>query len=69
MATILLQAAGAALGGIFGPIGAIAGRAVGALAGSVVDRALVGSAATVTGARLQDGRIPGADEGAGIARV
>ncbi len=69
MATILFQAAGAALGGIFGPIGAIAGRAVGALAGSVVDRALVGGAATVTGARLQDGRIPGADEGAGIARV
>ena len=40
MATILFQAAGAALGGVFGPIGAIAGRAVGALAGSAVDRAL-----------------------------
>ncbi|MCD2181003.1 baseplate multidomain protein megatron [Rhizobium sp. GN54] len=69
MATILFQAAGAALGGVFGPIGAIAGRAVGALAGSAVDRALIGGSSTVTGARLQDGRIPGADEGAGIVRV
>lgn len=32
MATIVFQAAGAALGGIFGPVGAIIGRAAGALA-------------------------------------
>jgi hypothetical protein len=29
MATIVFQAAGAALGGIFGPVGAIIGRAAG----------------------------------------
>lgn len=67
MATILFQAAGAALGGIFGPFGAIAGRAIGALAGSAVDQALLGgSHATIERNRLQDARIPGADEGAGI---
>lgn len=69
MATILFQAAGAALGGIFGPLGAIAGRAIGALAGSAVDQALLGGSSTIRGSRLQDARIPGADEGAGIIRV
>lgn len=69
MATILFQAAGAALGGVFGPVGAIAGRAIGALAGSAVDRALLGGSQTLTGARLQNARIPGAEEGTGIARV
>ena len=69
MATILFQAAGAALGGIFGPFGAIAGRAIGALAGSAVDQALLGGGSTVRGNRLQDARIPGADEGAAINRV
>lgn len=69
MATILFQAAGAALGGIFGPFGAIAGRAIGALAGSAVDQALLGGGSTIRGSRLQDARIPGADEGAAINRV
>ncbi|WP_430256329.1 baseplate multidomain protein megatron [Neorhizobium sp. DAR64872/K0K18] len=69
MATILFQAAGAALGGVFGPVGAILGRAAGALAGSVVDRALLGGSSTVSGARLATARIPGADEGAPVSRV
>ncbi|MCF3642595.1 glycoside hydrolase TIM-barrel-like domain-containing protein, partial [Rhizobium sp. TRM95111] len=69
MATILLQAAGAAIGGLFGPFGAILGRAVGGLAGSAVDRTLLTSRTTVTGARLSDGRIPGADEGTAVSRV
>ncbi|MBD9371534.1 glycoside hydrolase/phage tail family protein [Rhizobium sp. ARZ01] len=69
MATILFQAAGAALGGIFGPFGAIAGRAIGAIAGSAVDQALLGGSSTIRGSRLQDARIPGADEGAAINRV
>lgn len=68
MATILLQAAGAALGSVFGPVGAVLGRAAGALAGSVVDRALIGGR-TISGARLGDARIPGADEGTAITRV
>lgn len=69
MATILFQAAGAALGGVFGPVGAIVGRAVGALAGSVVDRALLGGGSTISGARLATARIPGADEGTAINRL
>ncbi len=68
MATILLQAAGAALGGVFGPVGAIIGRAAGALAGSVVDRALIGGGSTIPGARLATARIPGADEGTAVNR-
>ena len=55
MATLLFQAAGAALGSVFGPIGAIVGRAVGALAGSVVDRSLMGGGGgdsrTISGTR------------------
>jgi hypothetical protein len=68
MATILLQAAGAALGSVFGPVGAMLGRAAGALAGSVVDRALLGGG-TVSGARLSAARIPGAEEGTAITRA
>ncbi len=69
MATLLFQAAGAALGSVFGPVGAIVGRAVGALAGSAVDRALMGGGRTVSGPRLTDGRVPGAEEGTSISRV
>ena len=69
MATLLFQAAGAALGSVFGPVGAIVGRAVGALAGSAVDRALMGGSRTVSGPRLTDGRVPGAEEGTSISRV
>lgn len=69
MATIVFQAAGAALGGIFGPLGAVIGRAAGALAGNAIDRTLLSSGRTVTGARLSTARIPGADEGAAINRL
>lgn len=69
MATLLFQAAGAALGSIFGPFGAIVGRAVGALAGSAVDRSLLGGTKTIIGPRLTDARLPGADEGTAISRV
>jgi len=69
MATILFQAAGAALGGVFGPVGAIIGRAAGALAGSVVDKALINGGRTISGARLSTARIPGADEGTAITRL
>ena len=69
MATLLFQAAGAALGGMFGPFGAILGRAVGALAGSVVDRSLINGMTTIPGTRLNDGRVPGAEEGTAMSRV
>ena len=42
MATILLQNAGTAIGGLFGPFGAILGRAAGALAGNAIDQHLFG---------------------------
>ncbi len=69
MATILFQAAGAALGGVFGPVGAVIGRALGAMAGNAVDRAVLGGSRTVTGQRLGAARIPGADDGTAINRV
>ncbi len=69
MATLLLQAAGAALGSVFGPVGAIVGRAAGALAGSVVDHALLAGGSTVRATHLATARIPGADEGTPINRV
>ncbi len=69
MATIVFQAAGAALGGIFGPLGAMIGRAAGALAGNAIDRTLLSNGRTVTGARLSTARIPGTDEGAAISRL
>ena len=40
MATILLQAAGAYLGGLFGSTAAAIGTAAGALAGYAIDKAL-----------------------------
>ncbi len=61
--------AGAALGSVFGPFGAILGRAVGGLAGAAVDRALIGGTSTVTGPRLSNARIPSADEGTAVTRV
>ena len=69
MATLLLQAAGAALGGVFGPVGAVIGRAAGALAGSVIDHALINGSTTVRGAHLSKARVPGADEGTAISRA
>ncbi|OAE38331.1 baseplate multidomain protein megatron [Agrobacterium tumefaciens] len=69
MATIVFQAAGAALGGVFGPLGAVIGRAAGALAGNAVDRALLSNGRTVTGPRLSTARLPGADEGAAVNRL
>ncbi|GEO84388.1 MULTISPECIES: baseplate multidomain protein megatron [Alphaproteobacteria] len=68
MATILFQAAGAALGSVFGPLGAVIGRAAGALAGNMVDRALIGGT-TVTGSHLSAARLPGAAEGTAIPRL
>lgn len=69
MATIVFQAAGAALGGMFGPLGAMIGRAAGALAGNAIDRTLLSNGRTVAGVRLSTARIPGAEEGAAINRL
>lgn len=69
MATILLQAAGAALGSVFGPVGAVIGQAAGALAGSMIDRSLLSGTREVNGARLSSARISGASEGTVIPRL
>ncbi|MBB3996563.1 baseplate multidomain protein megatron [Aureimonas pseudogalii] len=70
MATILLQAAGGALGGLVGgPLGAVAGRALGALGGYAIDSRLGGRTQRREGPRLGASRVLDADEGAGIARL
>ncbi len=69
MATLVLQAAGAAVGALFGPVGAIAGRAIGALAGYAVDSALFGTHSTREGSRLADLDPQTSREGAAIPRV
>jgi len=69
MATILLQAAGAALGSVFGPVGAAIGQAAGALAGGMIDRSLLAGTREVNGARLSSARISGASEGTVIPRL
>jgi hypothetical protein len=68
MATVVFQAAGAAIGSIFGPVGTMLGRAVGALAGNAVDSMLLGGT-TTTGSRLSSARIGGASEGAALNRL
>jgi hypothetical protein len=69
MATVVLQAAGAALGALFGPVGAAIGRAAGALAGYAIDQSLFGEKRTVEGARLSDLDMQTSQEGTAIPRV
>lgn len=71
MTTLVLQAAGSAIGSYFGPIGEIVGRAAGALAGSVVDRNLLGAdgGRPVEGPRLSEMRGLSAAEGEPVPRL
>lgn len=72
MTTIVLQAAGAVVGGaIGGPVGAVLGRAAGGIAGAVIDRALLGGggARRTEGPRLTEMPGTGSTEGAPIPRV
>ena len=70
MATLLLGGAGAALGGsLFGPLGAIAGRAIGALGGAVIDRALLTPGRSVEGPRLADLDVMTSVDGAPMPRL
>jgi hypothetical protein len=68
MATLVFQAAGAALGSLFGPVGTIIGRAAGGLAGAALDRSLLGGSATGA-AKLRDLDVTASTEGTSISRV
>ncbi len=75
MATLLLSAAGAAIGSGFGGTvlglsGMVVGRAVGATLGRVLDQKLLGAGAEpVETGRVERFRLMGASEGAAVARV
>ena len=69
MATIVLQAAGAWLGGVFGTVGAAVGSAAGALAGYMVDRAILTSNQHFEGPRLNSAHMMVAEEGSPLPRV
>ena len=69
MATLVLGAAGAALGSVFGGAGLMLGRAAGAVAGLALDQALFGSSRRVEGARLSDLQVQSSTEGAVLPRL
>jgi hypothetical protein len=72
MAALVLSVAGAALGGsVFGPVGAIAGRLVGALGGNLIDQTLFGTHRNLAfeGPRRADLSVMASTEGAPIPRV
>jgi hypothetical protein len=72
MATVVLGLAGQALGGVFGAAGAIIGQAAGAIAGSLIDRAIVNALTPpqqVTGPRLTTSDIQTSTEGAPVNRL
>jgi len=75
MATILLSAAGAALGGavgggVLGLSSVVIGRAIGATVGRAIDQSLMGGGSeTVETGKLDRMRIMGASEGGAVPRV
>src|SRR5947199_8817460 len=71
MAALVLSVAGAAVGGaVFGPAGAIGGRLVGAIGGSLIDQSLFGGGErNLQGPRLADLDVMASTEGAPIPRV
>lgn len=69
MATILLQATGAYLGGFLGSVGGALGSAAGALADYMVDSALINGTKRLEGPRLTSARPFTAEEGAPIPRL
>jgi len=69
MATLVLQAAGAFLGGVFGSVGGVIGGAVGAVAGYWVDQTLLKGTQTIEGQRLSGQRPFAAEEGVPLPRV
>jgi hypothetical protein len=72
MGTVLLGSLGSAIGGIFGPVGAILGRAVGTMAGAYVDSQIVNALTPPVrneGPRLTTTDIQSSTEGSIIDRI
>jgi len=71
MATLLLTAAGQALGGSLGlgGLGATLGKAAGALAGAMADKALFGTDRTIETGKLADLSVQASSEGASLPLV
>ena len=69
MATLVLQAAGQAVGGFLGPVGAIVGRAAGALAGHIIDQRLFGDNSTRQVGRIDELTVQTASEGNALPKV
>ncbi|HHN67177.1 MAG TPA: hypothetical protein ENK15_03955, partial [Thermopetrobacter sp.] len=70
MATLVLSAVGTVVGGLFGPVGAIIGRAAGAIAGGFIDNALVNTLSPPQeGPRLDSLQVTTSTEGAPIPRL
>ncbi|ADZ71342.1 baseplate multidomain protein megatron [Polymorphum gilvum] len=71
MATLILSAAGQALGGALGlgGFGAVLGRAAGAVAGTLVDQGLFGTSRTVQAGKLADLSVQASTEGAALPLV
>lgn len=79
MASVVLSAAGSAIGASLAPAGigflgtnisgAALGNALGSTAGSLIDQSLFGTTATREGPRLSDLSVQGSTEGAAIPRV
>ncbi len=71
MATLILAAAGQAVGGMLGlgTVGAVLGRAAGAVAGSMIDSSLFGSSTTVETGKLADLSVQASTEGASLPRI
>jgi hypothetical protein len=71
MASLLLSVGGAAAGNaLFGPVGAIVGRLAGAVAGNLIDQALLGGGTRhIEGPRLSDLDVMASTEGAPIPRI
>ncbi|NBN78459.1 hypothetical protein GWI72_09285 [Microvirga tunisiensis] len=71
MATLILAAAGQALGGLVGAagLGGILGKAAGAVAGNLLDQSLFGGGRTVDRGRLADLSVQASTEGAPIPFV
>ncbi len=70
MATLVLAAAGAWAGSsLLGAVGALAGRAAGAIVGGFLDNLLFGRKQEAEGPRLEDLRVSASTEGAPIPRL